>query len=602
MGKNFEVLMEVDGFCSYSEKDLINVKTIFGQHYCDLHQFYKEIFLTAKNYDFVAFVVRRSLVLAEIFYTIILSENKNDQEFLEILNEGREKFCTDTMLLSLAHTWGEGVVKEEFPSILLVDELVMQGDSLNELLLSLEHKVINSTNELIQGESMSHSAIQELMVRFISIKVFCRNQNTLSFYPTYQQVFKVFKILPDVEWRDFSLRASKATQDLAVIHASYTMGARLTQEQVKMLEKDVPDFCPIHTSSDDLKQTAFFYQVDPTFLGCSMVVRSVYRKESDCYSLVPFVFLPDMKRKQFELLAEKIQSRLLGAYHNNPLFAMGTINSYELVSLFLSLSLLEIFVQCYFPKEHRYLDLDKFAVRTNFGFSHKLFLEQGNTVLNNLLKPEKLFTVEELTNTLREICENQPHFLKSTVRPQEQEKAVNSSSPKCIYLEDVVYRKKIDELAFSYMRRQGYHRLQKDNRSMRNFNFSQFIQDLLPEQENDTMLYVAWVLQFMDRGILTLKAQNTGGEARQLIRTGESSIFLFPKRYHDFIPLLIAYKRSAGTDLNHLKHSLIHLQESMGEEKKEIGGIGVAQRLYDFLQFLDWSGQTLEGWDFDLKI
>lgn len=87
----------------------------------------------------------------------------------------------------------------------------------------------------------------------------------------------------------------------------------------------------------------------------------------------------------------------------------------------------------------------------------------------------------------------------------------------------------------------------------------------------------------------------------QLIRTGKSSIFIFPKRYHTFIPMLIAYQRRAGSETNDLKLSLIQFQQSMPEKERELGGIGFAQRLYDFLQFLDWSGQTLEGWAFDLQ-
>lgn len=579
-----------------------NAVKVLGSHYEDLYTFYKDILFQAKDYDYVAFVVRRSLLLARIFYQILIEECETEEERTE-LYKGRRKFCSDTMVLSMAPHWGEKIIEERFPKLLLVDELVMQGDSLNEFLLNLEKKVIASTCETNGGADFTFTTVQEQMIRGISIKVFCRNTKMLLFYPAYQEKFRVMRLMEEKEWHDFSRRASLLINDFFIINASFTQGLVVPPHLEEHLNQSVSGFHALCSESLELKERVFFYQDSQKLLGCSMVVRAVYCSASACWTLIPFVFLPDLSSEQFDVIADDIFARWLGYSVEYPLFEKGTVNRYEAVSLFLSTSLLELFVARCFGQSLKEFQqqgfMDQFCVNTNFGFCHKEFRSESAEFMERLYCSEILFSEIELEQCLWKICGENKHFLEENSHP-EKDTIFHYNSKNCLKLEDLIYRKKIDELEFSFKKRQGFYLVAKTERSMRNFPLQEFTSECLTELNGNSMEFVTWLFQFMDRGILTLKVKNEENQIRQLVRTGEASIFLLPKRYKDFISMILSFQRQTGKDENALKRFLKELEDGLIGDPFFKDAEGLADRLFEFLQCLERSDQTLNGWNYPI--
>lgn len=566
-----------------NEKTLSCVQLALAQHYQDLETFYFDIFLKSENYNIICFVARRSLVLSEIFYAIWLYKHKIKEEQKGNL-EIRNKFCSDTAFISMVGTWGSKVGEEELPAVLIVDELIMQGNSVNSILKELEQSLENA--HINHGGMMTFSALQQELVRCISVRIFCGSVDSFVFHPNYQQKLLIETPASEAEWHRFSRNIAKLCQDLPVINTAFTLGIRLEPWMNKRLNFSVPKFQRCFLKHNELDECVFFYENDLGILG---TVRGIYHKATQEISLIPLFFLPDCPKDIFLEIAEEIYERWFQTKDRAGFFPEDSHSYYEGIMLFLHCSLLQLFLKQAFQVDIRNFTLESFKIRANFAFNENA---QWDSIQDNLVNPDILLGEEELLQYMNRMTQNHRNEESFDSLDEVQE---NQRAPALHHLENEVYQKKILEMQYFHKQQLGLYRTPNTSRTGRNFQIEEILGEN-PQRYKESKVFRAWMLQFMDRGILTMKIREEKDMVCQFLRTGEASVFLFPIRYQNFIPNLLYYERHSFGDKELFIQNMMEFQEEMKDIRPKL-----ARELYDFYQYLSFSNQSLSAWDINLK-
>lgn len=568
-------------FFPMDEKILTCVQLALEEHYQGLETFYFDIFQKSQNYDLICFVARRSLVLSEIFYSIWLYKCKITLEQEKTLAL-TTKFCSDSTLISIVGTWGDKVGKVALPAVLLVDELIMQGNAVNSILTEMEESLLE--DHLKQGGELAFSALQQELVQSISVRIFCGSVNSYVFHPNYQQKLLIETPASEEEWHRFSLHIARLCQDLPITNVAFTLGLRLESWMNQRLTFPVPQFQPLPIMHSDLTERVFFYENNQGILG---TVRGVYHKSTREINLIPLIFLPDCPKDLFEEIAEEIYERWLGNLDGADYFPKESRSYYEGIMLFLNCSLLQLFLQKAFHLNMKTFTLESFKMKANFNVGKHIHWDD---VLDNLVNPSILLDEESLVHYIRRISQN-----NTIGETQESSPEKMTPTQALYYLENEVYLKKILEMQYSHKKQLGFYRTPNTSRTGRNFH----IDEILGKDSHlyrDSKIFRAWMLQFMDRGILTMKIREKEDMVCQFLRTGEASVFLFPIRYQNYIPNLLYYERHSFGDNELFLQYMLEFQEEMKDVRPELVG-----ELYMFYQYLTFSNQSLSAWDINMN-
>ncbi len=565
-----------------NEKIVFCVQLALEDHYQGLEAFYFDIFQKADNFDCICFVARRSLMLSEIFYAIWIYKQK-----LSLAQESelkiRNKFCSDSAFITMAGTWGGFAGKVDLPTVLIVDELIMQGNSVNSILTEAERSL--QKNHEYHGGELAFSALQQELVRCVSVRIYCGSVKSFTFHPNYQQKLLIETSATEAEWHTFSLRIARLCQDLPIINAAFTIGVRLEPWMNERLNYPVPQFQSCTLQHSELNERVFFYENDLGILGS---VRAIYHKATKDVTLVPLFMLPDCPKDIFSEIAEEIYEKWFGTTEGRIFFPQHSRNYYEGVMLFLNCSLLQLFSNKAFEIDFKNFTLESFKLRANFAIRMD---SQWNSMLEKLENPEILLKESELTRYIQRISQNKLDNCEEFSKTHE-----NESSQVLHHLENEVYHKKILEMQYYHKVQQGFYRTQKTTRTRRNFQIEEILGEN-PQQFKKNKVFRSWILQFMDRGILTMKIREEKDMVCQLLRTGEASVFLFPRRYQNFIPNLLYYERHSMGDTDLFIQHLLEFQEEMSDIRK-----GLGQELYAFYQYLTLSNQSLSAWDINFHL
>lgn len=572
------------------------IQYILGDYFQPLYEFYGTLFFDSLHYREIVFIVRRSLVLCEVFYSIYHEEVKNDPEKLAQLQYAKRKFHTDSYFLSQYRTYAEKLRNHEFPSILLVDELIIQGDSINETLYEFEQLVLSELKipdeDLWEEEKRLY---QSALGDYIKIFVAVRGDTLLLLNQRYQ--FSVGKKLGMKSLYDLSNRVGVLINEFDLCNSSYILGLR--QKNFPHLSEENTTFYQREVTGGELDTKIYFFapKQNLPFRG---TIRVVSHKLTEEETILPLFFLPELKHHSYRILVDTVASRWTGWTKNR--FPEGTPAEMESVHLFLGLSLLRIFCieRDGNDENFRNLHFDTFKIKINFNIQ-----EQEEELLHTLLHEKVLFDKEELVFHLESILSHQNE--ENTNKNNSKSSKISpyhASGALAKGVEDFFYEKKSNELAYSVKKQKGFLLIQEDETSTRNFAFLRVFHQLKERypnpQEEDEIL--CWILQYIDRGVLTLKARkNMDGGSSQFLRTGEGALFLYPKRYH-FFNHLLAYLEE--TNLGDMEWMFADLKDYFTKHQDECGTIyGFTQEeLEKYVVLLRRAGQIMEFWTQNLLV
>lgn len=602
----------IDTRYSDSYKTLRTIaKATLGSYYDDLKQFYSEIFMS-DEYQYVVFVARRSIGLAEIFFIILWHENPTPA-FRDRLERCWANATTDSTILSYSDEIAQALKLGYCPKLLVVDDLLVQGNGVNELLATIEESVVHQPILLDLGAGTD--SYWKDLVNSIRIRVFAQNSTVSVVKLQYQLQLKAKCRMQPKQWHDFSRRVSALIRYCGTANATFIMGAELSASSVrrKMLDTGLQldgaaALKPVCEKKDTFFECHYFgwtepRQVRPKYY-CTL--RAIKSQFTNTYLLLPFVFLPQLSDRSYRHLKDQILKKWGVSRDACPLFREGGDTSrleYEAMLLHLSESLLMCWTQAaeISLRRQHYIAT---KVALNYGIN-RISPLMGQDVFYRLTNPAYLFSWNELTALLNEVTADAEPLI--TVQPVTgvPERAVRKQ------VEDEIYLTKLQELFESC---RSSHLLSPECKPILTRTFKQTNWNIALEEfttnickqvqglSADHLFRI--LLSFMDQGVLTLKVRESGTRFTQVLRMGEQSLFIWPQRYASYYPMLSFLemrKAQFNTDFTSELRAFLNHQQSHGKLESDTDADTLTVELTKYLTMLRNSGQEPGDWDIDFE-
>lgn len=573
---------------------ITHVKEALGKHYEPLHKFYGSLFFESQEYEEIVFIVRRSLLLCELFFEIYLTESSEAQKLMMFYSKTKMK--TDSHFLSHAKHYCNRLEENNFPSILLVDELVIQGDSISEIMSEFEANLWKEVEENLSSYELYSKKKDEylqIISDCIQIKVALRGDTLLLLNPRYQ--FYAEATVDMKTLYDFSNRIGLLINDMPLNNCSYLLGLR--ENKLDSLPNSVGSFYKAEANSQELSKYSvyFFNQENP--LPIRGTVRILSHRLSNTLTVLPQIFMPDLSVFQYHDIKRVIHDRW--EKFTEDFFPKNSRGEMEAVHFFLNFSLLRLF---YVAKdgddfEFQRKDFDDFKLSVHYHLSQK----ETEALIQSLLKPGVLLEEYEFTNLMESVFFQNTCFSQ---RPSKKQCNIyEESAPIAQWIASFFYKKKIDELECSVLKQRGFRGVHKTKNTERNFSFQSIWEKLTKTcptiLEEDAIL--CWLLQYIDRGILTLNVKkSTQYGSSQFLRTGEGSIFLYPKKYYQFNQFLHTLEEST---LGFLEWMEDDIHDFLRENEADPLFQNVTEKeLIDYVRLFHRSNQAFHSWSQDLFI
>lgn len=584
-----------------------------GEYYEALKEFYSSI-LQSSEYQYIVFVARRSIGLAELFFIILWNEAEDEWEKWQ-LEESWARATTDSTILSYSSQIAREIENGLHPKILIVDDVLIQGNGLNELLSGIEQSVLMELHNSIDSISAQERWID--VVNTINIRIFAQNEKLSVVNLQYQLKLKPqFKMSPR-KWHDLSRKISNMILATGMANATFIMGAEVTPktpQNLNSIHRIITD--GLHLDSTTCLKT-IPYKVGTLFeryyLGwsgglsnkvkyyCSLrIIKNCY---TNCFRIMPFVFLPQLTENSYDRLKEKIFDKWNLSKENTVLYPGKNTSrlEYEAMVLHLSESLLASWLNAANIKL-RQNDFDPSKVVLNYTLNRCQPMMDADEFLR-LMDSNYLFSWDELIELLDEVTAD-AEVLSITTRNT----TLDSRRP----LEDLVYNMKIQELtesyrSYSYLPPMERHTviptLTENRKTNWNISLGKFISQAAEwiSHINLDRLFCN-ILSFMDEGIITLKARRSESRFIQVLRMGEQSLFIWPERYEIYLPMLshiVEHAEHSFGDPQEYVLSFLQYAQNIGELDSDIKVETLTEELICYLNSLRDSGQQLEDWDID---
>lgn len=595
---------------SYKTLRMIARATL-GSYYDDLKQFYSEIFMSGEC-QYVVFVARRSIGLAEIFLIILWHENPSPA-FRDRLERCWANATTDSTILSCADEIARGLMLGYCPKVMIVDDLLVQGNGVNELLSTIEESVVHQLQSL--NDSTDTGSYWKDLVNSIRIRVFAQNSTVSVVKLQYQLQLKAKYRMQPKEWHDFSRRISALIRYCGTVNATFIMGAELSAGSVKRKLLDTglqldgsATIEPVCEKKDTFYERYYFSWTEPRQLCpkyfCTL--RAIKNQFSNTYLLLPFIFLPQLTERSYHYLKERVLKKWGINKDDCALFCEGDHTSrleYEAMILHLSESLLMCWVQAAgIPLKRQHYIPTK--VSLNYGIN-RLSPLMSQDMFYRLTNPAYLFTWNELTVLLNEVTADAEPLI--TVQP------VTGVPEQIVYkqVEDEIYLTKLQELFESC---RSSHLLPPEckpilKRTFKQTNWNIDLEEFTANICRDIQGLSAGhlfriLLNFMDQGILTLKIRESGTHFTQVLRMGEQSLFIWPQRYASYYPMLSFLemrKAQFNTDFTSELRAFLNHEQSHGKLESDTDADTLTVELTKYLTMLRNSGQEPGDWDIDFE-
>lgn len=649
---------------NYNEK--LAQRILGDTHFNALFAFFSELFKASVDLMeqgrpfFVAFFTRRCHVLMQIFLNIAFSyEGRPRDEWPEFLSEldlgvlkkaVRTRFVTDANLLTMVDSMSEGYrASGTLPEILVIDELLLHGRTLNSFLLKFETRL---------GKD---EALKEGFQRALKIYVYAQKDSTTLVLSRYRECvqWRFCKCLSERDCGDLSLRLSQMVSVSAVNNVGFSWSLRISTEHDKFFAGEPlgreTAFRRVRTKLQNIEQDSFIWLYPD-----SENVKAVctVRTKTSAFTLlgsrqqmyVPYIIFDRLPLES----AWKLHCRLVKDLENDGLDEItkllrrdegylqrveGQTKEYyrwicETNALILGYMLMRRFLDEVLGFEKNdYLackndhDVDLDQIARNYAWAKRD--EESGT----------LGCLEDIRSSLQALWDWEPpagrlemylDLLLADAAPiWSGEKFGERSVADSPYL-SIVNRVQDAVAEISYQaERNAMEKIASgmilDDHSLADWSASYSIRELLGrcrEKFEEQMRFLpldyrygatiyqvlAIVIQCMDLGLLSMtsdqekQAERDEIEVFTLVKAGEQAQNILPVRYRDLFPVLELILENSGGDRRdvhtELRYFAKDVEKKLKRDRREFYAPWLEYCLENFLDELDWCGQSLEDWDF----
>lgn len=544
-----------------------------------IQQWYMES--VQQPWDYVVYMVRRSYILALIM-----------EKITGVQMGEKTKFLTDAaFMLQCQELARQFQKRQRFPSVLLCDDVLIHGRSINHFIEELEKNLMACLPGYEEDE------IRYALVRALKIHVYVRSDHPLLLLGRYESRLDYARREKPAVWRKLSNDISNLIGRSDIANAAYVYSDWITEEQVQKMDLDAW----IHTSYQGTEQYAMVRLLGrPDHVKAVYTMRLIPNRYGGC-RLIPFVFLPNLGGKETSDIMEGIQDRMLEnnfldheiQWFEDWMGQRGKRSFNELVTFIFSSTILREYEQEYdilADKDKSEQEIQKLI--RNYRQSD---WEDAKDFLRRIILSE-LFTVEELDQfLLAHISEERQIF---SLFPGGNEKLGEDEQWEIVdALEDYFYEQgRAEEIEAYKLSILPYsENARRSKRTARGCCF--LLNEAASYYEVGQAKYaVAYFLQMMDAGVLSLSSYAPSNVKvvgfAQFAKAGEQSLALEVLKKYEYLPLLLKiqeYCEYQGEDiLDELDDYAVSGQCDLSQ--------AVIEDLRIFVQELRKMGQMPDDW------
>lgn len=167
-----------------------------------------------------AVMTRRCLNLMELVL------NRYGDEMSELMRERFDCVMTENALLLQAEQVAKSYLRSgSFPKIMLADDLLVHGRSINRFFQTFQELVLRWIRTL--DAEVDPAVFEADFYRSIELWVFSENDTTILLQPELQKSVRRCFIWPEEKWRDFSVRVANTIYSSNFSNTSYVVSAKL---------------------------------------------------------------------------------------------------------------------------------------------------------------------------------------------------------------------------------------------------------------------------------------------------------------------------------------------------------------------------------------
>lgn len=560
------------------------VLKIFGEEtFGELNKWYHRVL--EDNLDYVVFVVRRSYILALIMEKI---EGKKMEDI------SSATFLSDASILLHCREMARFYIDTgRFPKLLICDDILIHGRNINHLIDAIEDELISLL------PYCNPDKIRSDLEKSTQINVLKIASGISLLHGRYGKKLDLSLVTEPKTWRKLSNDISTLILKSRITNASYIYSMHITKDyfnKIKNGEKGL-----IHTNYRDIDQYTKVWCVNKgNYVKALLTLRFI--KDDSGYRMAPFAFMPDIDSSVTEqimsLFIDKVNiddfASLMRLYHSYK--GMRSYNE------FLTFLLSNVILKDICQKYDIYADDDDVSdeirkLARNYNFNT---LRQTENCLKSTLK-KYMFSIDELKKELETIIPDDEAVLldEFMLCGYNNWERTNSNRVRKA-LEEYFYEKSwLEERKAYILKNQPYSPDINYSKRVVTSVFDVLHDTMDKRNENELDIYMAYILQMMDAGILAVSSYAPNDKEvdglMQFAKAGEQSAAIYPSEMYEYIPVLAYMQEECDKWHIDLESEI----DSFCGKHKEWFTVEKLQELKDFVKRLKDVGQKVSDWDWD---
>ena len=506
------------------------------------------------NVRYVIFMARRS-------YVLFLLLEKMTQKRLE--DTENQYFLTDSGMLLQCEKLYEYYIHhgKHFPEIVIVDDVLIHGRNINNLLRVLEKHLLKlfEAKSFESNVPVDYSAVRDAFAEAVTIRVFYCSKEKLLLSPRYLLSLESEEFVELSELRQLSNQLSSLVLYADIANATYVISEKISDQQMKEIwsmmkqreeiDKEIAAIKTVYQNNRQYLLIKYLGGYDG-YISSIGIVRFIYNQQDDSYRAIPLIILPQLDRDETETLINELSAKYDSEKFSKWLDRLDKIDGKRMLNEFLTLVMSNAFLQSFNADYGIDRDKSDFANEVH-KLARNYFIEsaeQSEKSLTEFLKDAKI-TGEDLNVIIRNVVHNQKDLIENS-----SENGQLSDQKKICIRKDI--ENKFYELGWEdelnavscekmivFDTRDIFVRKNQDCYSL----LKVFMDNKTREERN---YYLAIFFQMMDAGILSLSSFASENDSvdgfRQFIKAGEQAMFLYPIAMYLYVPLLTMIEQNAG--------------------------------------------------------
>lgn len=187
-----------------------------------------------------AVMTRRCLNLLELIL------EKYGDKMQDGMRQHFDRVITENALLLQAEQVAKSYLRSgRFPKIMLADDLLVHGRSINRFFQTFQELVLRHIKEL--DDKVELATFEADFYQNIELWVFSENDTAILLQPELQKHVHNYFVWPEEKWRDFSIRVANTIYTSNFSNTSYVVSAKIQPREPKHVEwKKISDWMAGH--------------------------------------------------------------------------------------------------------------------------------------------------------------------------------------------------------------------------------------------------------------------------------------------------------------------------------------------------------------------